>query len=909
MSLTEYVRKRNFRRTPEPRGTVRQRRHGKLRFVIQKHAASRLHFDFRLELDGVLKSWAVPKGPSLDPADRRLAVEVEDHPLDYRGFEGVIPQGEYGGGTVMLWDRGTWDGGEDAATALRKGRLDFELHGDRLQGRWILVRLRQRGGDSHPNWLLIKHHDAEASEGAAADVVGRNPTSVFSGHTIDEIAANRRRRIWHSNRGAKGEEKPSARRAVLRGIDAPPAKRTSSRSVERGRGTRSPARAAVPVAALDLRSIKGARRAPLPKFVPVERATLVKNVPEGDDWLHEIKFDGYRVLARRDGKRVTLASRNQQDWTHRFASVADAVAALPAERALLDGEVVVLDAHGVSSFAALQQELSAGRDLTQVPLVERKALLEKLLAGADPAHVRLSAHQQGAGPELYALACRQVLEGVVSKRRDAPYRGGKGHDWVKTKCLDRQEMVISGFTEPSGSRQGFGALLLGYFEKRRTLVYAGRVGTGFSDEVLRDLHRKLRRIERATAPFRNPPSERNVHWVEPTLVAEVEFTEWTRDGLLRHPVFLGLREDKPATDVVRERADPRADSEETETQMETQTKSTATAPAPGRSRRRAPAPRGRALEPRGRAPERPAATTSRSDADVVAGVRLTHPGRILYPDQGRTKLEVARYYEQVAPLVLPHVTGRLLMLKRCPEGVGGGCFFQKHATESTPTGVHRVKLGEGGVTREYIAIEDLAGLVLLVQMGTLEIHGWGSRVERIENPDLLVFDLDPAPDVKWPAVVSAARELRKRLADLGLVSFVKTTGGKGLHVVVPIATKLGWDEVKAFCRNLAEAMVREAPDKYLSKASLAARKGKIFIDWLRNGRGATAVVPYSTRSSARAPIATPVDWSELARVQSDQFDLANIARRVAGGRDPWASFRSTRQTLEPAARKLTRATG
>lgn len=901
MALDDYVRKRDFSRTPEPRGKVAKR--GGDRFVIQKHAASRLHFDFRLELDGVLKSWAVPKGPCLDPAEKRLAVEVEDHPLDYATFEGVIPAGEYGGGTVMAWDRGTWRAEGDPRKALAKGLLDFELRGERLHGRWMLLRLRDNGGegagaheDRH-NWLLVKHQDEHARARSEGDLVARETTSVTSGRTMEQIATGKSR-VWRSNRAAKAksEVRPSSEAAP-----------TPAAGSARARGARKRPKATArqrrgEPTTLDPAALSGARRGALPPFVEVERATLVRAVPAGDEWLHELKLDGYRLLARRERASVRLLTRNRQDWTARFAPIAEGIANLPCQRALLDGEAVVLDEHGVSSFGALQQALSAGDtghlvyfafdllhldgvDLTRSPLEERKEILARLLDGERTGTIRFSAHQRGLGAALFREACAQHLEGLVSKRSGSLYRPGKGTDWVKTKCTNRQEVVIGGYTEPSGTRAGFGALLVGVSEegdeRGRRLRYAGKVGTGFSDTLLRKLRKRLAGLERRAPPFVDPPRERGVRWVEPELVAEVSFGEWTRDGRLRHPAFLGLREDKPAEQVVREQREPVPGAR---AGAKTVTKRAETAP--------------HATPPAG-------PPTKRGDIEV-AGVRLTHPDRVLWPEQGVTKRELASYYERVAALMLPHVAGRPLMLKRCPEGVGSECFYQKHLSENTPDAVQTVRIRESGKAREYLCVRDVAGLVALVQMGTLEIHLWGSRAADVERPDVLIFDLDPAPDVEWKEVVRAARELRTLLGGLGLESFVKTSGGKGLHVVVAIEPEVEWPEAKSFCRAVAEHLATESPDRYVANMSLAKRAGKIFVDYLRNGRGATAVAPYSTRATARAPIATPVRWEELGRVRANQFDLSNIERRLARGRDPWEGFTRARSSLPEAIRAFER---
>jgi len=850
---------RDFGRSPEPRARVRRSRRGGLRFVVQKHAASRLHYDFRLEHDGVLKSWAVPKGPSLDPEEKRLAVRVEDHPVDYGDFEGVIPEGDYGGGAVLLWDQGIWSADDgDPEQALREGRLVFQLEGSKLRGGWILVRMRSRGSADAKNWLLIKRRDEEAREGEDAEIADVRPESVASGRAIEAIAAAPER-TWRSNRGETSRRRPPLR----------------SRS------------AAFPGGASIAR--KGPR-AKIPDFVEPELATLVAEAPHGDDWIHEIKYDGYRMQARLDGGRARWLSRNGLDWTDRFVSLGAAIEGLSAERALLDGELVALLPDGTSSFQELQNALHGssalcyfafdllhldGRDLRALPLTERKRALEQLLAGA-PAKgpLRFSRHVAGNGPSFFAAACRSRLEGIVSKRSDAPYRSGRTRDWVKTKCSSRQEFVVAGFTEPKGSRASVGALVLGVYAEER-LRHVGRVGTGFDQATLRELRRRLEALRVEKAPFRetlSPAARRGVSWVRPELVVEVAFTGWTADGLLRHPTFEGMREDKPARSVIREEP---------------------------------------AAHPRSRGGRRPRKIpSSSSSADVsVAGVALTHPDRVLYRDQRLTKLELARFYERIAPRILPHVESRPLAVVRCPRGEGGGCFFQKHAHDAFPEGVRSVEVEESSGKSRYLMIDSVAGLVALVQMGALEIHPWGSRAGMLDRPDRMFFDLDPGPRVPWRRVVEAARRLREILEGLELASFVKTTGGKGLHVVVPLAPKNGWDEVKAFSRAVALHLVEEEPSGYVATASKAQRDGRIFVDYLRNARGATAVAPYSTRARKGAPVSTPIAWDELdADLRSDAFTVANLEGRLARRRrDPWADFARRPQTLGHAMRALARS--
>jgi len=869
-ALREYRRKRRFARTPEPRGEVApEPRGGERVFVVQKHAASRLHYDFRLELEGVLKSWAVPKGPSLDPADKRLAMHVEDHPLEYGGFEGVIPKGEYGGGTVMLWDRGTWRPEGDPHRAYRAGNLKFTLEGEKLRGGWALVRIRDRrtARDEGRSWLLIKHDDAEAKPTARYRVVEARPDSVATGRTLDAIAAARDR-VWHSNRsGDGGGERAS------------------------------------PV------EVRGARAATLPRFVPPQLATPVKRPPAGDAWLHEMKFDGYRILARLDAGRVTLVSRNGREWTDQFPSVVDSLRGLPARAALLDGEVAVVTPDGRTSFQALQNYMNGGhrdalvymlfdllhldgQDLTGARLEDRKAALARLLGprGEEPGGLRYSDHVVGSGAEFFAEACRLGLEGVVSKRRDAPYRSTRGADWVKAKCVKRQEVVIGGYTDPEGSRLGIGALLAGVYEGGR-LVYVGKVGTGFTARTLQMLHKRLKPLERPASPFATRPTGiGRPHWVEPRLVAEVAFGEWTADGRMRHPSFQGLREDKPADQVVREQPVAAA----------TGIASTA---EPAESAAAPPASRGRrARRPASSADSHPRPTEKVGAGDpVVAGVRLTHADRVLYPAQGTTKLDLARFYEAIAEWILPHLVDRPTTLVRCPEGAHRPCFYQKHTGYWAPDTLRRVAIEEKKKTGEYLVVDDLPGLIGLVQIGILEIHTWSSTVRDLERPDRVVFDLDPGPDVPWARVIDGARTVRRRLQALGLEGFVKTTGGKGLHVVAPLTPGAGWKEVAAFARRVAEAIVREEPRRYVAQMARSARGGKIFIDYLRNVRGATSVAAYSTRAKPAAPVSVPLGWDELSpRRRSDHYTIVTVPRRLAGLRsDPWREYASRRRPLPP----------
>ncbi len=856
MSLREYKQKRDFQRTPEPSGN-RSSSHGGRQFVIQKHDATRLHYDFRLELDGTLKSWAVPKGPCLDPKVKSLAVHVEDHPLEYAKFEGIIPEGQYGGGTVMVWDRGRWEPEEDPHQGYRRGKLKFRLEGEKLHGSWALVRMGGRAGGGGKNWLLIKHADAAAKPVNKYDVLKREPESVVSGRDLDEIAADADR-VWSKS----GRQSKKSARGSRRTIQRP-------KAGARKRGGES------------VSELPGARKRAQPRSLAPQLATLVATAPEGEGWLHELKFDGYRIVAFvRDG-RVRLVTRNGKDWTRRFSTVAAAVAKLPVKQAIFDGEVVVLNEEGVSDFQRLQNALKRGDaesliyfvfdlphcegyDLTATPQAERKQALNSLVLGRrrkNDGIVRYSDHIVGNGATVLEQACRTASEGIVCKRADAPYSQSRSSSWLKVKCQERQEFVIGGYTKPTGARKGFGSLLLGHYRGGK-LIYSGRVGTGFTDQSLRELFALLKELRTADSPFDGAltaAQRRGVTWVRPQLVAEVEFTEWTDDGLLRHPSFKGLREDKPATQIKREEA----------------------VAMPRTSKR------------------------STRGAAEVAGVSISHPDRALFPETGITKLDLAKYYEAIAEWILPHVVDRPLTLVRCPAGRTGQCFYQKHLSDSPPEHVRGVLIKEKTGEDEYVVIDDLAGLVALVQMGVLEIHPWPARADKVEAPDRLVFDLDPGGGVAWKSVVDAARVVRDRLGELGLDSFLRTSGGKGLHVVAPLTRRSSWDELKEFAKALADDMVRRAPDQFIATMSKAKRRGKVFVDYLRNQRGATAIASYSSRARSSAPVATPLAWSELtARVKPNGFTVANVPKRLAKLKsDPWEGLFEVRQSLTRAMRE------
>jgi bifunctional non-homologous end joining protein LigD len=918
MGLNEYRRKRDFQKTPEPRGKRAARPPARLAFVVQKHDASRLHYDFRLELHGVLKSWAVPKGPDLDPANKRLAMQVEDHPLDYGGFEGIIPQGEYGGGTVMLWDKGVWEPIGDPAQGFKEGHLKFILRGEKLQGAWMLVRKGgRRAEEGERRWFLFKERDEFARPGES--ITEEMPLSVTTGRNLDEIAAQSDR-VWGSagevpKKNRKTARKPATQAASDR--SKRPRKPDSSGVATEGRKavkatikSKGPRKPRVDQSSLQkLLEHPGVRRASLPKSQHVELATLVDAAPPGDDWVHEIKFDGYRMLCRVDNGKARFISRNGLDWTKKLPELALAAGSLAVEKAMFDGEVVSLKSDGTTSFQSLQNVFQAGRtselvyyvfdilhvngcDVTAAPLEVRRDILRLAIAKGTHDSIRYSDSIEGAGPEIIDKACHLHLEGIVSKRRAAPYRPGRGLDWLKVKCSKREEFLIGGFTKPSGRRAHFGALLLGYYDHDKNLIYAGRVGTGFNDKTLAALYEKLSKLVQPRSPYSNlsgtTGEARDVSWVKPALVAEIQFSNWTDERLLRHPSFQGLREDKPASKVIHD--EPISLSE---VKAMDNGRKTATA-QPDRKRKSSPSQSSR---------NTPAVAAAGNEE--FAGVRLSHPDKVLYPDRELTKQDLAEYYARVADWMLPHVVDRPLAIVRCPAGSGKPCFFQKHPGDGALDHLRQVNIAQAGAPEFNLAIDDLSGLISLVQMGVLEIHVWGSRTQHLEKPDRLIFDLDPDPAVDWPQVASAARAVRALLQELGLTAFLKTTGGKGLHIVVPVQPRTEWTEAKAFCRAVADFMVRAAPDRFIATMSKAARKGKIFIDYLRNGRGATAIAPYSTRARPGATVSTPIAWEELkSSLHSDHFTIENLPARLSKlKKDPWLDLAKTKQSITAAMLK------
>ncbi|MBL8538415.1 MAG: DNA ligase D [Hyphomonadaceae bacterium] len=794
--LADYARKRNFARTTEPAGGALKSA-GSM-FVVQKHAATRLHYDFRLEHDGVLLSWAVPQGPSLDPAVKRLAMRTENHPLEYGSFEGTIPKGEYGAGSVIIWDTGTAAWVKPPADTLPLGKLEFVLNGERLKGEFHLVKIKPREGERGEPWLLFKSRDAFADRG---DVTARALTSVATGRTLEDIR-DKGGRVWS----------------------------------------------------------KGGERSAAPKwdFVPPALCQPVELPPDGDRWLHEIKYDGYRLIAAASRDAVRLYTRTGLDWTAKFPRIAEALARLQLKDVLLDGEAAVADAQGRTDFGALQRCFESGGkgasyfvfdviaagadDLRKLPLIKRKARLAKLLEGAK-APIRLSPYVEGDGPSVFAAFRDKQLEGVVSKRADSAYRSGRSNIWLKAKCVNEREFVIVGY-RPS-ARRAFSSLLLADHEGGE-LVYRGDVGTGFSEATLKSLAKQMAKLERKTPPLAMPrESARGATWLKPTLVAQVRYADLTSDGMVRHGVFLGLRGDKPAEEVAIESELPARKSK----------------------------------------------------------VRLTHPDRVLFPDAGVTKAEYAAYLEAVAARMGPHVFGRPISLVRAPDGAGGQTFFQKHAMTGAPPALETTPVRESdGSLARYLTAPNLDALAACAQMSALEIHIWGARNDDLEKPDRMVFDLDPDEGVSFERVKRAAFDIKALLDTADLPSFALLTGGKGVHIVLHLKRRHAWEDVKAFSGALAHKIAELDPQRFVATMTKAKRKGRIFIDYFRNHRGATAIAPYSARARGTAPIAAPVSWDELRGIASaSAFKLRDMAARLREP-DPWADYAKSAVTLTRTAR-------
>ncbi len=857
-NLDDYNRMRDFSATSEPAAKRSGKKTAKdhaLQFCIQKHDASRLHYDFRLELDGALKSWAVPKGPSLDPKVKRLAVHVEDHPIDYATFEGSIPEGHYGAGDVIVWDRGVWIPQEDPAKAYAKGKLKFELQGEKLGGLWNLVRTHMPG--KQEQWFLIKHQDSAAKPESDYDVVAAEPDSVLSDRTIVP-------------KKAKTAAKPKPVKKPARKVAA---KQQSAQ-------------------------LTGAHKARLPDQLKPELATLVEKAPPGE-WSYEIKFDGYRIMARIDHDEVKLFTRNGHDWTHKLPKQAEALAALGLESAWLDGEIVVANEQGVPDFQALQNAFESNRsgnilyylfdmpylngvDLREVPVEERRVALATVLKPNKDPLLRFS-DAFGEEPEaLLNSACQMQMEGLIGKRLGSPYVSRRSSDWIKLKCKHRQEFVVVGFTDPQGARNAFGALLLGLHDRDSgELRYAGKVGTGFNETTLKHIYEQLKPLQVKKPAVVNPPTgfdAKGVHWLKPVLLAEVAFAEMTKDGSVRHAVFHGLRDDKPAEDITEERAKA--------VKAQTSRKSAADKPATAtkkKTAKAAPAP---------------------SQVGLGDGkVRITHPDRVIDASSGTTKVQLAEYYASVAEWILPELKDRPVALVRAPDGIAGELFFQKNAERLAIPGI--TTLDKDVTGQPVMIINNAEALIGAVQMSTVELHTWNATTENLDKPDRFVLDLDPDPALPWKSMVEATQLTLSVLDELGLKAFLKTSGGKGIHLVVPLTRKHGWDEVKDFSHAIVSHMAKLLPERFSAVSGPKNRVGRIFIDYLRNGLGATTICAYAARTREGLPVSVPIFREEVAELKGgNQWNIHNVQERLAEvGDEPWADLKKTRQTITADMRR------
>jgi bifunctional non-homologous end joining protein LigD len=885
-ALRPYLKKRDFGITSEPKGGTAAKG-ALLSFVVQKHAASHLHYDFRLELDGTLKSWAVPKGPSLDPADKRLAVHVEDHPLDYGRFEGEIPKGQYGGGSVIVWDRGTWEPLGDPRAGYAAGKLKFRLYGKKLTGSWTLVRMHGRANERQEPWLLIKERDEAARLASEYNVVEAEPRSVLSNRTLPSPPA----------KAAKRVAKMATVRPVLAEASAPRERALASRGA-----TSAPS--SMPT---------GAKPAALPTTLAPQLATLVAQAPADAGWIYEIKFDGYRLLARVDGDDVRLLTRNGNDWSSRMPSLVDAVRALGIGSGWLDGEIVVAGANGVPDFNLLQNAFDAsrtdsiqyyvfdlpfhaGNDLRAVPLIERRDRLRALLdAAASQERVRFSEDFRTSPKELLHNACRMKLEGVIGKRGDAPYVSRRSPTWIKLKCTLRQEFVIGGYTDPKGSRTGIGSLLLGIHDEAGALQFAGGVGSGFDRAALAAVKKALAPVGTEKRPFVDKPPVK-AHWVEPRLVAEVSFGEWTPDGHIRHAVFHGLRDDKPAQHIVREQPAPvqavaaAAKAQSAVTAKKTTKTSTKAAPTKSSAVTKPIAP--------ARAKKAPGDAT-------VESVRISHPERVIDASTGITKLALANYYLEVARLILPHLVGRPVSLVRAPAGIGGQLFFQKHAAALRIPDLKELDRSIAPELEPMVEVDSFTALIGAAQANVIEFHTWNATTRDTTRPDRMVFDLDPGEGVTWQQIQEGCELTRSLLEQLGLVSFLKTSGGKGLHVVVPIAPKDDWDTVKALSKAIVEHMATVIPERFVAKSGPKNRVARIFVDYLRNGFGATTACAWSARARPGLGISVPCAWSELGSLTGGaHWTIRNAHERIEEKSDPWSGYAKSKQTTVKAMKLL-----
>jgi bifunctional non-homologous end joining protein LigD len=863
-NLDDYNRMRDFSATSEPSASKRSGRktakdHA-LQFCIQKHDASHLHYDFRLELDGTLKSWAVPKGPSLDPKVKRLAIHVEDHPLDYATFEGSIPEGHYGAGDVIVWDRGVWIPLDDPAKAYAKGRLKFELQGEKLGGVWNLVRTHMPG--KKEQWFLIKHQDNAARPQDDYDVLVAEPDSVLSERTI--------------------VDKPR-----LAAEQAKPIKKAPTKPRKQASGT-----------------LIGARKAKLPAQLKPQLATLVDSAPEGQ-WSYEIKFDGYRIMARIDHDEVQLFTRNGHDWTHKLPKQAEALAALGLESGWLDGEMIVANEQGVPDFQALQNAFDSGKsgnivyyvfdlpylngvDLREVPVQERRAALSTVMHAHEHPLLRFSEAFDETPDALLNSACQMQMEGLIGKRLDSPYVSRRSSDWIKLKCKHRQEFVIVGYTDPKGSRSGFGALLLGLHDRDSgELRYAGKVGTGFNEATLKNILTQLKPLQAKKAAVVNPPSgfdAKGVHWLKPSLLAEVAFAEMTKDGSVRHAVFHGLRDDKPAKDITEERAKP------------VKTPAKTTAPKQPATTKKPPASK--------KTVATKSTETAPSQLELAHGkVRITHPDRVIDAVSGTTKMQLAEYYASVAEWILPQLKDRPVALVRAPDGIAGELFFQKNAERLAIPGI--TTLDKDVTGQPVMIINNAEALIGAVQMSTVELHTWNATSVDLDKPDRFILDLDPDPALPWKSMVEATALTLTVLEELGLKAFLKTSGGKGIHLVVPLTRKHGWDEVKDFSHAIVSHMARLLPERFSAVSGPKNRVGRIFIDYLRNGLGATTICAYAARTREGLPVSVPIFAEEVAELKGgNQWNVHNVQERLAEvGDEPWADLKKTRQTITAAMRK------
>jgi bifunctional non-homologous end joining protein LigD len=851
--LKKYKAKRNFAITPEPDSTetetaVATDSAGALSFVIQKHWATRLHYDFRLELNGAMKSWAVPKGPSLDPHDKRMAVHVEDHPISYNKFEGQIPAKQYGAGKVIIWDKGYWEPIGDAAGDYKAGHLKFNLHGHKLRGRWALIRMKSRG-EKQEAWLLIKEKDAFARAADAFSVIDEMPDSV----------------------------------ARLK-QPAPPKTAPKSTAGPKSAALKATSKSAAVKRAPPEDAVEGAVKSALPDKLAPQLATLVDAAPaDAGDWQYEIKFDGYRLLARIDGKSIRLFTRNGNDWTGQLPALAASLAKMKLPPGWYDGEIVALDSKGMPDFQALQQAFDGshtqdivyylfdlpycgGYDLRKVPLHERRAMLASLLEQA-PADIRFSETFDIEASEILASACKIGLEGIIGKRRDSTYELRRSSSWIKLKCSQRQEFLICGYTDPQGSRTAIGSLLLGLHDENGRLRYAGNVGTGFDDRALAGLLKKLKPLHTDETPFDGPTGRyRNPHWVKPVLLAEVSFAQWTGDGHIRHSVFHGLRTDKK----------PRAITREKPVAIKSASSSSAAAPRSRKSSESSKLQQSFEAQPQLQ-PQSP-----------LAGLKITHPERVIDASSGATKIDLIRYYALVAPLMMTHLKSRPVSLVRAPDGIAGQLFFQKHFERANMQGIRALPKSLDAEHPPYLEVAEPGGLLSAAQMNVIEFHTWNGVKSAIGKPDRFSFDLDPGEKSEWPAMQEAALLVRSFLLELKLESLIKTSGGKGLHVVVPIRKQYDWDTIKDFSRTIVEHLAVTLPERFSAKSGPRNRVGKIFIDYLRNGFGATTACAWSARARPGLGVSVPIAWDEVEKLHgSAQWTIANIHTRLDRGNTPW----------------------